>query len=127
MFKCWQVRVIYAPDVPFGHSNDTSVSEISDGSWVDLTRYDTLENQVHIILLMHVVEIFIFSPKKNPRKSRKYYKILCFISILQMKLKKSFNRKIGNKSRNSSVFSFADACKNCTFIKIELLQNYLQQ
>ena len=54
MFKCWQVRVIYAPDVPFGHSNDTSVSEISDGSWVDLTRYDTLENQVHINLLMHV-------------------------------------------------------------------------
>ena len=64
MFKCWQVRVIYAPDVPFGHSNDTSVSEISDGSWVDLTRYDTLENQVHINLLMHVVEIFIFSPRK---------------------------------------------------------------
>jgi len=48
MFKCWQVRVIYAPDVPFGHSNDTSVSEISDGSWVDLTRYDTLENQTMI-------------------------------------------------------------------------------
>ena len=46
MFKCWQVRVIYAPDVPFGQKNDTSVSEISDGSWVDLTRYDILENQV---------------------------------------------------------------------------------
>ena len=71
MFKCWQVRVIYAPDVPFGHSNDTSVSEISDGSWVDLTRYDTLENQVHINLLMHVIEIFIFFPKKNVRKSKK--------------------------------------------------------
>ena len=55
MFKCWQVRVIYAPDVPFGHSNDTSVSEISDGSWVDLTRYDTLENQVHIINLLTYV------------------------------------------------------------------------
>ena len=74
MFKCWQVRVIYAPDVPFGHSNDTSVSEISDGSWVDLTRYDTLENQVHINLLMHVVEIFIFFPQENPSKSQKYYK-----------------------------------------------------
>ena len=49
MFKCWQVRVIYAPDVPFGHQNDTSVSEISDGSWVDLTRYDTLENQVALL------------------------------------------------------------------------------
>ena len=65
MFKCWQVRVIYAPDVPFGHSNDTSVSEISDGSWVDLTRYDTLENQVHINLLTYAICMYSVTPPNS--------------------------------------------------------------
>ena len=87
MFKCWQVRVIYAPDVPFGHSNDTSVSEISDGSWVDLTRYDTLENQVvHINLLMHVVEIFLFfSPKKILVSHKSTTKNFCLIYYFDSK------------------------------------------
>ena len=42
------MRVIYAPDVP--HSNVTSdlVADIPEYQWIDLTRFDVLENQVRI-------------------------------------------------------------------------------
>ena len=46
MFKCFQVRVIYAADVAF--ENQTFVSDIPEHSWVDLTRFDSLENEVKI-------------------------------------------------------------------------------
>ena len=44
LFKCWQVRVIYAADVPY--VNRSFVQDIADSSWVDLKRFDYLENQV---------------------------------------------------------------------------------
>ena len=87
MFKCWQVRVIYAPDVPFGHSNDTSVSEISDGSWVDLTRYDTLENQVVHIKLTYACSrnLHLFPPKKILVSHKSTTKNFCLIYYFDSK------------------------------------------
>ena len=46
MYTCWQVRVIYAPHLPY--TNQTLVEDISDSEWIDLTRFDILENEVCI-------------------------------------------------------------------------------
>ena len=44
LFTCWQVRVIYAPGHQF--SNVTQVEDLREDEWVDLTRFDILENKV---------------------------------------------------------------------------------
>ena len=55
LFTCWQVRVIYAPEKPF-NANLSAVQDLADHEWIDLTRFDILENQV-----MHVFH-FIWRP-----------------------------------------------------------------
>ena len=45
LFHCWQVRVIYAPNVPFSNTS-TMVANLREDEWIDLTRFDVLENKV---------------------------------------------------------------------------------
>ena len=42
----FQVRVIYAPDVPHNNESSNLVADIPEYQWIDLTRFDVLENQV---------------------------------------------------------------------------------
>lgn len=51
MYKCYQVRVIYSYEL---YRNFTLVPDIPESEWVDLTRFDIVENQV----LSHIYNIF---------------------------------------------------------------------
>lgn len=64
MYHCYQVRVSYS-HVPF--RNGTKATDIGD--WVDLQRYDTIENKVGL---------FLRGSYKNPPKSNALRQILRF-------------------------------------------------
>ncbi len=51
LFVCWQVRVIYAPKKIF--TNVSKVEAVGDQEWLDLTRFDVLENKVHTFELQN--------------------------------------------------------------------------
>jgi hypothetical protein len=57
MFKCYQVRVVYSH---LKYVNGSLTSNIPDDQWVDLTRFDNVENQV--LLGIHFAELELFVP-----------------------------------------------------------------